>query len=172
MVAHVLGGGLRAAGVGAGVGLCQAEGADLSAAAQVGQVLALLLLRAELDDGEGAQRGVGGQNDAGAAVHPGQLLHGDGVAEHVQSAAAVLRVIGDAHQAHLPQLFNSLRGEAVLLVQLERDGFDLGLRESADLGTQSLMSFRGLIQHMIPSSFSSSSLFNKVTSPASFIYTI
>ena len=48
------GGGLGAAGVGSGVGLRQAEGADLLALGQGHQVLALLLLGAVGEDGPGA----------------------------------------------------------------------------------------------------------------------
>ena len=48
------GGGLSAAGVGSGVGLRQAEGADLLALGQGHQVLALLLLGAVSEDGPGA----------------------------------------------------------------------------------------------------------------------
>ena len=59
VVALQHGQGLLAGGVGAGVGLGQAEGADLLAAQQVGQVLALLLLGAVLKDGGAAQGGVG-----------------------------------------------------------------------------------------------------------------
>ena len=88
---------------------------------------------------------MGRQDDAGTAVHPGQLLHSDGVAEHIQSRAAVFGVIGNAHQAHFSQLFHSLGGEKIFLVQLERDGFDLGLCESANFGPQGLMGFRGLV---------------------------
>ena len=153
VVALVLGGGLGAAGVGACVGLGQAEGAHLFAGAQVGQVFHLLLLGAEGVDGVGAQRRVGGEDDAGAAVHPAQLLHGDGVAEGVQSGAAVLGLIGDTHKAQLAHFRHSLPGEAVFLVQHERDGLDFRLREGTDLLAQSLVGFRGLIEHKIPSSF-------------------
>ena len=55
VVPHVLGGGLGAAGVGAGIGLGQAEGPHLFAGAQIGQILFLLLLIAEGVDGVGAQ---------------------------------------------------------------------------------------------------------------------
>ena len=48
------GSGLGAAGVGSGVGLRQAEGADLLALGQGHQVLALLLLGAVGEDGPGA----------------------------------------------------------------------------------------------------------------------
>ena len=116
VVAHVHCSGLGAASIGACVRLRQAEGADLAAGAQVGQIFHLLLLGAEGVDGIGTQGCVGRQDDAGAAVHPSQLLHGNGIAEGVQLRTAVLLLIGDAHQAQLAQLSHGLRGETVLLV--------------------------------------------------------
>ena len=65
---------------------------------------------------------MGRQDDARAAVHPGQLLHGDGVAQGIQPGAAMLREEGDAHEAHLAQLPDGLVRELVLLVQHRRDG--------------------------------------------------
>ena len=147
MVALVHGGGLGAAGVGAGVGLGEAEGADLLALGQGHQILLLLLLGAVGEDGPGAQGHVGRQDDAGAAVHPGELLHRDGVADDIQSGTAVLLGIGDAHEAHLPQLPDGLIGELVLLVHQEGLGLHLRLGEGPDLGPQGLVLFRGLEQH-------------------------
>ena len=144
VVALVHGGGLGAAGVGAGVGLGQAEGADLLTPGQGHQVLLLLLLGAEGEDGPGAQGHVGGENDARAAVHPGQLLHGDGIADGVQPRAAVLLGIGDAHQAHLPQLLHCFGRELVGLIQREGDGLHLFLGKGPDLGAQLLMRLGGL----------------------------
>ena len=72
-------GGLLAGSVGAGVGLGQAESADLLAAEQVGQILHLLLLGAVLIDGGAAQRGVGGDDNTSGAADLGQLLHAHGV---------------------------------------------------------------------------------------------
>jgi hypothetical protein len=90
---------------------------------------------------------VGGQDDAGAAVHPGQLLHRDGVAHNVKPRAAVLLGIGDAHHPHLGQLLHSLGGEAALLIHEDGVGLHLRLREGADLGAQLLVGLRGLKQH-------------------------
>ena len=151
MVPLQYGGGLGAAGVGAGVGLGQAEGADLLALGQRHQILLLLLLSAVGEDGPGAQGHVGRQNDAGAAVHPGQLLHGDGVAQHVQAGAAVLLGVGNPHQPQLTQFLDGLVWEGVVLVQLERDGFDLFFRKRADLGPQLFVGRCGLEQHDVTS---------------------
>ena len=151
MVALVHGGGLGAAGVGACVGLSQAEGADLLALGQGDQILFLLLLIAEGVDGPGAQRGVGGEDDACAAVHPGQLFHGDGVAQGVAPHAAVFHGEGDAHPAQLAQLFHGLGGELVVLVQHECDGFDLFFCKGADPGAELLVGLGGLKQHRVTS---------------------
>ena len=153
VVPHALGGGLGAAGVRAGVGLGEAEGPQFFAGAEVGQIFFLLLLGAEGVDGVGAQRGMGGQDDARAAVHPGQLLHGDGVAQSVQPRAPVLLLIGQAHQAQLPHLLYGLSGELVVLVQHEGNGLDLRLGKLPYLGPQFLMLLCGLIQHTDSSSF-------------------
>ena len=151
VVPHVLGGGLGPAGVGPGVGFRQAEGADFPPRAQVREVFLLLLLVAEGGNGIGAQGGMGGEDDPRAAVHPGQFLHGDGIAQSVGPGALVLRAIGQAHQAQFPHLLHRLRGEAVLLVQHEGDGFDLGLRKFPDFCPEVLVGLGGLIQHMCAS---------------------
>ena len=148
MVPPVHGGGLGAAGIRTRVWLGQAEGADLLAPGQGNQILALLLLRPVGEDRPGAQGHVGGQDDARACVHPGQFFHGDGVAEHVQSRAPVFRRVGNAHQAHLPQLLDRLVRELVALVQGKCDGLDLALRKRAELGAQRLVVLCGLEQHL------------------------
>ena len=147
VIALVHGGGLGAARVGTGVGLGEAEGADLLPLGQGDQVLFLLLLGAEGKDGPGAQGHMGGENHARAAVHPGQLLHRDGVAEHIQPRAAVLLGVRDAHQAHLGQGFDGPGGEAALLVHQDGVWLHLRLGKGADLGAQLLMGLCGLEQH-------------------------
>ncbi len=147
VVALVDGGGLGAARVGAGVGLGEAEGADLLTLGQGNQIFFLLLLGAEGEDGPGAQGHMGGQNHACAAVHPGQLLHRDGIAHNVKPRAAVLLGIGDAHQPHLSQFFYGLGGETALLIHEDDVGLHLSLREGANLGPQLLVSLCGLEQH-------------------------
>ena len=70
VVALVHGGGLGAAGIGAGVGLGEAEGANFFTSGQGHQIFLLLLLGAEGEDRPGAKGHVGGQNHARAAVYP------------------------------------------------------------------------------------------------------
>ena len=151
VVALVDGGGLRAAGVGACVGLGKAKGADFLPFGQGDQVLLLLLLGTESEDGPGAQGHMGGQNDACAAVHPGQFLHGDGVAEHIQPRAAVFLGIWNTHQAHFSQLFNRFGRKAAFLVHEDGVGLHLRLGKGADFGAQLLVGLCGLEQHTVTS---------------------
>ena len=71
------------AGVGAGLGLGQPEGAELAARAEVGQQSRLLLLGAEEVDRLRAERGVRAQRDRDRRVDPRQLLDRDRVRERV-----------------------------------------------------------------------------------------
>ena len=125
------GGGLLALGIGAGAGLGQAESADLLAGAQVGQILHLLLLGAVLEDGGGAQGGVGGNDNSSGTADLGQLLDAHGVGEHISASAAVLLGEVNAHHAQLGHLLDGLHGEALFLVDLSGQGLDLVLREIA-----------------------------------------
>ncbi len=147
MVALVHGRGLGTAGIGPGVGLGEAERADLLAFAQGDQILLLLLLGAEGEDGPGPQGHMGRQDHACAAVHPGQLLHRDGVAHHVQPRPAVFFRVRDAHQSHLPQFLHGLGRETALLIHHDGIRFDLRLGKGTDLGAQLLVDLRGLEQH-------------------------
>ena len=106
--------GLLAGGVCAGVGLGQAEGTDLLAGEQVGQILPLLLLGAVLKDG--------------GAADLGQLLHAHGVGQNVAAGAAVLLGEVNTHHPQLGHLFDGLHGEPLLFVDLlsQRLHFVLG----------------------------------------------
>ena len=64
-------GGLLALRIGAGAGLGQAEGTDLLAGAQVGQVLFLLLLRTVFKDRSAAEGGMSGHNNSGRTADLG-----------------------------------------------------------------------------------------------------
>ena len=94
---------------------------------------------------------MGGQNHARAAVYPGQLLHGDGVANGIQPRAAVLLGAGDTHQAQLPQFFYGFGRKLIGLIQGEGDGLDLLFGEGADLGAQLFMRLGRLEQHVASS---------------------
>ena len=50
------------------------------------------------------------------AVHTGQLLHRDGVAQGIKTGTAVLLGVGNAHPAQLTQLLDSLLGKLIVLI--------------------------------------------------------
>src|SRR5699024_756556 len=110
--------GLLALGVGAGAGLGQAESAQPLAAAQLGQVLGLLLGGAVLVNGRSAQRGVGRQDHAGGATDLAHLLNGHDVAQHVASGAAHAGGEINAHHPQLAHLLDGLFGEVFFGVHL------------------------------------------------------
>ena len=125
-------GGLLAGGVGTGIGLGEAEGADPLAAGELGQVFHFLLLGAGLKDGGGAEAGVGGEDDAGGGADAAELLNGHAVHDVGAAGTAVLRGDGDAHQADLGHLLNGLHGETLLLVDFGGEGLDLLLCKLAN----------------------------------------
>ena len=96
---------------------------------------------------------MGGQDHTGAAVHPGQLLHRNGVADGIQPRSPVLLGVGNAHQAQLAQLADGLIGKLIGLVQRKGNGLDLLLGKGPDLGAQLLLRLGGLKQHGAFSSF-------------------
>ena len=126
------GAGPDVAGVGAGLGLGEPEGAELAPRAEVGQQLALLLLGAEQVDRLRAERGVRGHRDRDRGVDPGQLLDRERVGERVAAPAAVLLGERDPHQAELAHLRDQLVGERLRAVELLGDGRDLVAGEVAD----------------------------------------
>ena len=95
---------------------------------------------------------MGGEDNARAAVHTSQFLHRDGVAQGVQTGAAVLLWVGDAHPAQLAQLLDSLLGKLVVLIHQKRERLDLLLRKAPDLRAQLFVRRRGLKQHTDTSS--------------------
>ena len=121
--------GLLAGGIGTGVGLGQAEGADLLAGEQVRQVLALLLLGAVLKDRGAAQGGMCGNDDSSGAADLGQLLHAHGVGQNVAAGAAVLLGEVNTHHPQLGHLLDGLHGEPLFFVDLLGQGLHFVLGE-------------------------------------------
>ena len=113
--------GAHVAGVGAGLGLGQAEGGEALAAAQPRQPFVLLLVAAPEVDRHRAERGVGGHRDADRGVDPGQLFDRQHVGERVRAAAPVLLRKRNPHQPQPAKLLDDLVGEALGPVQLLRD---------------------------------------------------
>ena len=120
-----LGAGADVAGVGAGLGLGQAEGGEALAAAQPRQPFVLLLVAAPEVDRHRPQRGVGGHRDADRGVDPRQLFHRQHVGERVGPAAAVLLRERNPHQPQPPELLDDLVGKGLGPVQLLRHRLDL-----------------------------------------------
>ena len=126
------GDGLLAGGVGTGVGLGEAEGADPLAAGELGQVFHLLLLGAGLKDGGAAEGGVGREDDARGGADAAELLDGHAVHDVGAAGAAVLGGDGDAHEAYLGHLLDGLHGETLLLVDFGGEGLDFLLCKLAN----------------------------------------
>ncbi len=116
-----LGGGLGAAGVGAGFRLGQAEAGERLAGGQQRQPFLLLGLVAEAVDRHGAEGDAGLQGDGDGLVHAAQLFEGEGQGEVVAAHAAEFLREGQAEEAHVRHLGDHLVGEAVLLVVLGGD---------------------------------------------------
>ena len=132
-------GGFCFPGVRPGIGFGQAESPDLFPGSQGNQVFPFLFFRAESEDGVGAQGHMGGEDNPGSPVHPGQFFHGNGVADVVQPGTAIFFGEGDAHPSQFAHFLNLFIREFVFLVQHERNGFDLGFREAPDLGAEFFM---------------------------------
>ena len=117
-------GGANAVGIGASAGLGQTHSTQLLALCQGNQVLLLLLLGAELQDGPGAQRTVNGEHDGGGSAVLSQLLAADDVGQVRQTSAAVLLGDVSTQHAHFSQLLAGVLGKLFLLVQFSSDGLD------------------------------------------------
>ena len=83
-------GGARAGRVRSGFGLGERPAADPFARRQFRQIFLLLLFRAGLVNVIGAERSVGGDDDADRAIHARKFFDDDGVFDVAQARAAVL----------------------------------------------------------------------------------
>ena len=120
-----------AAGVAPRAGLGETESAEHLARRQQRHVAPLLLFGAELDDGGGAEVGVGADGERVARVHLGHLVDGDVVGELVHPGAAQLLAPGHAEEAELAHGLDVLPGELRGAVQLAGHGRDPFLGELA-----------------------------------------
>ena len=104
------------AGVAAGAGLGEAEGAERLAAGELRQPLLLLRLGAEPEDRHRAERAAGLEGHGDRLVDPAELLEGEAQGEVVAAHAAVLLGERQAEQAHLAHLLHDVVGERLGLV--------------------------------------------------------
>ena len=108
------GAGLHAAGVGAVVGLGQAEAADDLAGGEPRQVFPPLLLGAVGVDREHHQRGLDAEGGAVAQIDPLDLARDQAIGDVAGAGAAILLGDGRAEQAEGAHLGHDLAVEAVL----------------------------------------------------------
>ena len=101
---HRTGTGCHRAGVGAVIGLGQAEASDPLAGREPRQVLALLLLGAEFVDRHHHQRGLDAHHRAIAGIHRLDLARDQAIADVVEAGATVLFGNGRAEQAEFAHL--------------------------------------------------------------------
>src|SRR5690606_9227955 len=113
VVAVTLGAGLERGGVGADVGLGQAEGADQLARRQARQILALLLLGAVDQDALRADAVVSAEDGTEGRRGLADLEGHQHLLFHRQAEAAVLLGDGQAEQAHLLHLLDDVLGNDV-----------------------------------------------------------
>src|SRR4051794_38128650 len=118
-------------GVGAGVGLGQAEAAEPLAGAESRQPLLFLLLGAPLLDRASHEGGADGDHRASGGIGAADLLGDQPVADVVEAAAAVLFGDRGAEEADFPELARQLAVEAAGTVVLARRRQDLPLSELA-----------------------------------------
>ena len=117
--------------VAAGARLGEAEPAEHPAGGQQRDVAPPLLFGAELDDGGGAQVGVGADGERVARVHLGHFVDRDVVGELIHSRAAQLLRPGHAEETELAHLLHVVPRKGGGAVELARDRGDLGAGELA-----------------------------------------
>ena len=108
----------------AGLGFRHGQGADVFAADQFGQVLALLRLRALLGDLVHAQVRVRAVREPDGGRGARNLFHRDDVGEIAEIGSAVLLIDRDAQQPQFTEFQPDVAGIAVLAIHLRGDGRD------------------------------------------------
>ena len=122
-------GGLLCRGVRTCIGLGQTECSEPFAGSQFGQILALLLLRAVLEDRSQAEGSMGREDHAGGGADSRELLYCDGVHD---VCPAVFNGEGYAEESERSHLLDRLYGESLLFVDLSCQGLYLFLGEFPD----------------------------------------
>ena len=119
-----LGNGLLTLCIGTSARLGQAESAQPLAAAELGQVLCLLLRGTVLINRSSTQAGVSGDDDTGGATDLAQLLHCHDVGQHIAACTADRGGEVNAHHAQLAHLLDGLFGEVLFCINLLSQGLD------------------------------------------------
>ncbi len=130
LIAAAVGAGAHAAGVGAEVGLGQAEAAELFAGGHFREPEVLLVIGAEGVDGIHDERGLDADEAAHAGVAALEFLHDEAVLDVGHAGAAVALEAG-AEEAELAHLGNEFFGKAALAVALLDDGDEVVFDELA-----------------------------------------
>ena len=121
LVADFAGAGAHAAGVGAEVGLGEAEAAELLAGGQLRQPVVLLLVGAEGVDRIHDQRRLHADEAADAGVAALQLLHDQAVLD-IGHAGAAVAFDGRAEEAQFAHGLDQFAREAAVAIALLDDG--------------------------------------------------
>ena len=120
------------AGVASRLTLREAEGPELPAHRQVGNVAPLLFLVSEKKNGQGAKRRVRRQREGRRGAGVRDFLQGDDVGEEVGASAAVLLGHGDAQEPQRRHFCHGLEGKAAFFVDLSGKGSNFLSREVPD----------------------------------------
>ena len=102
--------GARAGGVAAGFGLGQRPAAQPLAGGQFGKIAPPLLVGAHLINVVGAERRMGGHDDAHRAIHAREFFNDDGVLDVAQPGAAEFFREDGAHVAELAEFADDFEG--------------------------------------------------------------
>src|SRR5207249_5109457 len=139
VVAAALRGGADRGGVGARVGLGEAEGAELLAPDGGHEVVLLLLLGAEAEDRDAAEPHVREERRGKAAVHARDLLDQETAHHHVPTASAVCFRIADAEVAEASELREEVAREGLRSLELLDARCERLLREAPDRETEAFL---------------------------------
>ncbi len=144
--------GLLHGGIGARRGLGEAVGAQGGAVGDGHQVVLLLLLGPEGQEGVAGEGVVDRHRDGGGRAGPRYLLDGHGVRDGVAAAAPVLLGHRHAQDAQVAQPLDDLLGEPALRLVLGDDGLDLVQGEITDhLLNHQLLLVQGEVHSESPS---------------------
>ena len=123
---------LDPAGIGPGIGFCEAEGPDFFALCHGRDPFFFLGVGSKGQYGIDGHRVVHRDTEPQAGTDPGYFFNGNTITDGVQSRSA--QVLGDldAKIAQLCHFFDDVPREPCLLIDVACDGFDFPFAESSD----------------------------------------